>query len=796
MNQIGAEPYLLLPTRAIRGTLPIPCVFIHHGYCKHPMTTPSRTHVRRRLLLAAALLASGLGSASRVAAQATPPAVVTDNSEPVKLNPFTVTSDAGTRGYGTTNAMGGTRINTAISDTPQSVISLNQEFLKDINPTNFADALRFVSGITKVEGEYSGLVSIRGIQTGAVGFRDAIGDNVTGVHGISLPDPIEMERLEVIKGPAGALYGSHGFGGVINRVSKRPLENRHSEVGVEYTHFDNSEGFYRGFLDTTGPIDAGKKVLYRFLAAYQDGTNHQHGTYDKQTFIGMLDWRVNENLTTWLRVRQSEDAIFNQQDLWTDSQRNMPFNDLPRDAYIGNYYGDDAVDSVEARGYEAGATYGFDLLNERWNARLLVRYNDGEDERRTYISSGSLFYRNGAPLMLGSAVMSTLNATWAQARAAGYDDIRENILRRDVRVGTSDTYSINFDLTGAFRLGPTKHTLLVYAGQSDGESFQRRSRENWIAEKPSVFTQTSLVPTQVLDGRPQTLANEWTTTETYRHNFAIQDNISLLDERLILLGAARYDSGTTRVFDNRINVRLPAEKANNWTPTYGIVGKPLSGLSLFYLHSETYQPQGGVNQAGERLKPLIGDNDEVGLKLDLLRSRVVLTGSYFDMQQENAFLKVIFPDGTFDLQQVPSSVTTGWEVDLAAQPTNNLTLLIAYQWLDARTQSGLAVRGVPQGGTYKAVAKYGFHEGPLKGLNLGATYEHINDSRAGDVTNSFYLPGYEVFGLFGTYQWNDWRLQVNMENVADEWYIAGATAQQFMRGGAPRHTKFSLSRTF
>lgn len=716
--------------------------------------------------------------------------------EVVRLDPFEVISDKGTRGYGTTNALGGTRINAPIADTPQSVISLNQEFLKDINPTNFADALRFVSGITKVEGEYSGLVSIRGIQTGATGFRDAIGDDLTGVHGITQPDPIEVERMEVIKGPAGALYGSHGFGGVINRVSKRPLESRRTEVGIEYTSYANSEGFYRAFFDATGPIDEGKKLLYRVLAAKQDGTNHQHGEYDKETLIGMLDWRVTATTTAWARFRHSQDGIYNQQDLWTDSQRNMPFNDLPRNAFVGNYYGDDAVDSVEVNAIELGATHSFDLFGQRWNIRLLGRRNEGDDQRRTYIASGSQFFRNGAPLMVGSAIMSTLNSTWAQARAAGYDDIRENILRRDVRVGRTESTSYNFDLTGQLQLGPMRHTLLVYAGASESESFQRRFRENWIAPKPSVFTKTSVPPSQVLDGNPQTLANEWSTTNNWNNNFAIQDNISMLDDRLIVMGAYRRDSGTTDVFDHRANRDLGSEKTSHWTPTYGVVGKPWRGVSLFYNHSETFRPQGGVNQSGQRLRPLIGENDELGLKLDLLRNRVVLTGSWFDMAQENAFIKVIFPDGTFDFQQVPMSVTEGWEIDLAAQPTDNLTLLVAYQWLDARTQNGLAVRGVPQGGTWKSVVKYAFGKGRLEGMQVGATFEHINDSRAGDTNNTFKIPGYDVLGLFATYRVKNWRFQLNVENATDEWYIAGATAQQFMRSGPPRYAKLSISRVF
>lgn len=755
-------------------------------------TSNPSTRLHRTAL--AGVLAASLFPASFAQTAAASATRTTD--EPLQLAPFEVAADKGTRGYGTTNALGGTRINTALADTPQAVVSLNQEFLKDVNPANFADALRFVSGVTKVEGEYSGVVSLRGIQTSATGFRDSIGDNLGGVHGTSAPDPIEVERLEVVKGPAGVLYGSHGFGGVINRVSKRPLEKPRTELGIEYTRYEDSEGYYRVALDTTGPAGAQKQVLYRLLYARLDGTNHLHGGYSKNTVIGMADWRATPRTTVSVRARYTDDQIFSQQDLWTDSARNMPFNDLPRFAYVGNYANDDAVDSDEVAAYEAGVTHSFDLLGQTWNLRLLARQNESKDQRRTYISSGSFFYRNGAVLRLGNADMTTNNATWAQARAAGYDDIRENIQRRDVRNGTRDGYGLNFDLTGSLVLGPTKHQLLAYAGQSDTDTFQRRSRENWIAPKPSVFTKTNVDPTKVLDNNPQTLANEWTTTAAELYNFAVQDNVGLLENRLNLVGAVRYDSGTTGVTDHRANLKLADETTSHWTPTYGIVGKPVRGVSLFYTHGETFQPQGGVNQSGERLRPLIGNNDEGGVKLDLWQSRLVVTGSYFDMLQENAFIKVIFPDGTFDFRQVPSSVSKGWELDIAAQPIDGLTLLASYQWINAKTQNGLAVRNVPQGGTYKAAVKYALPATLLKGAEFGLNYEHINDSRVGDTNNTFRLPGYNLTGLFAVYKRQHWRFQLNLENLTDEWYIAGATAQQFMRSGAPRNYRFSTTYTF
>jgi outer membrane receptor for monomeric catechols len=108
----------------------------------------------------------------------------------------------------------------------------------------------------------------------------------------------------------------------------------------------------------------------------------------------------------------------------------------------------------------------------------------------------------------------------------------------------------------------------------------------------------------------------------------------------------------------------------------------------------------------------------------------------------------------------------------------------------------LAVRDVPQGGTYKFVGKYSFARGLFKGLDLGVTHEYVNDKRAGDAANNYFTPGYDLTGLFAAYRWKGWRFQVNVENVTDEWYIAGSTAQQFMRSGPPRYYKFSTRYSF
>lgn len=732
-----------------------------------------------------------------------------DDEAIVVLDPFEVMTDKGTKGYASSNALGGTRINTLLENTPMNITSLNQQVLEDLNPTSLGDAFRFVSGVSMAEGAYSGVVSIRGQQVGAIGNRDGLRESLDSGHGTTLPDPIEVERLEVIKGPAGVLYGSHNFGGVLNRVSKRPLEESRTEIGTEYLTYGEGDDSYRLTLDSTGPVDDEKKVLYRVLVAEQRGDQHMHDTFDRSTYIGELRYRPSTDTNLWVRARYSDDHISTQQDLWTDVAFNMPFEYIPRRPFIGNYWQDDQVDSTLATNLEFGWTQQFEVGSQQFNLKVQANRAEVDGQRRTYISLGGLFYKGGAPLRnAGGTAMTTRNSTYAAAAALGLDDIRENINRRDIRNGHLENTGINIDLTTEFRLGPSLHRVLSYFSTGWGERFQRRFRESYVAaERPSIYTRFSVDPTTILDGNPSTRANEWTMSESdplENWSWVIMDNARLFDDRLALVGGLRYTStqggkntnfGTSAAPNTVVVEGLPDEV---WTPTYGAVFKPAKGVSFFAQHSETYQPQGGLNQNGDLLDPLIGDNNELGLKLDLLDGALVSTVSYFDMVQENAPQKIIDNSGNFIFVDTDDIETKGWELDLAAAPVDGLTLMVALQDLDTvDIKTGRSIRSVPQGFTYKGMVSYRFQsEGRLGGLTLGANYEHINDSRWGDSGNNFQLPGYDLVGLFASYRFEDWKFQLNVDNLTDEWYVAGSTASLFMRSGLPRTVKFRVSHSF
>jgi outer membrane receptor protein involved in Fe transport len=260
-----------------------------------------------------------------------------------------------------------------------------------------------------------------------------------------------------------------------------------------------------------------------------------------------------------------------------------------------------------------------------------------------------------------------------------------------------------------------------------------------------------------------------------------QDNISILDERVIGVVGARYDNvrSTTYTFHSaqsiaqRKFVADPASTRNitnqEWTFKYGLVGKPVRGTSIFGQIGQTYIPVNSLNTAGVKNPNQEGEIRELGVKLDLLGSRLVATASVFEMELTNVLVSVPNPPELGGgLVSVPAGKqkTDGFEIDLAWEPTPGLNLSLGYSDLTSTNEAGRSFRGVPIDATWSAMAKYGFRQGQLKGLFVGASWKH-NGTSAGDANNTFFLDQSDVFDGFVGFGRGRWSAQLNVFNLTN-----------------------------
>lgn len=213
-------------------------------------------------VLATAAAFSGGQSSLLAQAQSQASASGSSSDETVLLSSFEVT-ETQDRGYASTNAVGGTRFNTAIVNIPQSVIVINQESIKDLGARSTLDVAQYVSGISSTAGPGRDVFNVRGYQIDVT--TDGLPDSSPTAQGITSPFDM-VERIEVIKGPAAVLYGSTSPGGNVNRVTKKPMFRNAGTL----TSTVGEGGLYSGAFDVnrTGAVGS-NDVAVRVMGSFE-----------------------------------------------------------------------------------------------------------------------------------------------------------------------------------------------------------------------------------------------------------------------------------------------------------------------------------------------------------------------------------------------------------------------------------------------------------------------------------------------------------------------------------------------
>lgn len=264
-------------------------------------------------LLALGLLATPW---TLVAQTPTPAPASTDtrvDDETVVLSPFTVSTEKD-RGYAATNAISGSRVNTAIKDLPIPVQVITSEFIDDIGATNLRDSLGYVAGIelksqNDLENQGAAYGSVYG--PGGVNNPEGVTSNINQVQlkirgfitnntlrdGFlrgSGTDSVNIDRIEVVEGPNALLYGTGNFGGVVDYITKAPSNHQGGMATVSYGSYD----FGRATLDVTGPISLSNHIDYRLSAALETAGTQVDYQRDKHFFIApAVSWKPTPTTT-------------------------------------------------------------------------------------------------------------------------------------------------------------------------------------------------------------------------------------------------------------------------------------------------------------------------------------------------------------------------------------------------------------------------------------------------------------------------------------------------------------------
>ncbi|UKO96849.1 TonB-dependent receptor plug domain-containing protein [Nostoc sp. UHCC 0870] len=192
-------------------------------------------------------------------------------------------------GYRVPNASTATKTDTPLRDIPASIQVIPRRILEDQKTKRLQDALENVSGVRKRDnfgGSNAGGYNIRGFDQ-AGNFRNGFSDN----DSYSSVDTANIDRIEVLKGPASVLFGQAEPGGIVNIVTKQPLSTPYYSAEFNVGNY----AFYRPSFDISGLLTDDGSLLYRLNVAYQNSESFRDFNFTERIFVApVITWNISD----------------------------------------------------------------------------------------------------------------------------------------------------------------------------------------------------------------------------------------------------------------------------------------------------------------------------------------------------------------------------------------------------------------------------------------------------------------------------------------------------------------------
>ena len=695
------------------------------------------------------------GVISTVSTTPTPPVEQQASSETQEPIELLVTGEQNR--YRVPSASTGTRTDTLIRDIPQTIQVVPEQVIRDQRVTRLRDVLLNVGGVLQ-DGGFAGTadqVGIRGFFSGGLfgggilvdGFKD-------GRSGIR--ETANIERIEVLKGPASVLYGGVEPGGVINLVTKQPLREPFFNAELSGGSFST----FRPSIDISGPLNSERNLLYRLNSVYETSNGFRDFNQNIQRFFisPTLKWEIGQatNLTLqfdYLNDERPFDRGF------------LAFGngmlDIPVERILGE---PDDFRKVEEVGFSYRLENNF---NDNWKIRNAFRYQ----------SSDTFDYR-AEPVRL---------------------DETTGILSRNFRSNDDyrETYTLQTDLVGKFATGSINHTLLFGIDLARATSGGTQKRlPGGITPDIDVFNPVyNVIPRPGLEELTNVVRNNQNSSDGL--GIFVQDQIAFADNFKLLVGG-RFD-----IVDQNSKDLRDGSESNQYdtafTPRLGIVYQPIQPISLYASYSQSFQPNFATSVDGTILAPERGTQYEVGVKGEFLDGRLAATLAAFNITKSNL--------ATTDLANPDFSISVGKqrhqgiELNVAGEISSGWNVIASYSYLDAKItedNDGLAGNrpaNVPFN-TASLWTTYELQRGDLQGLGFGLGLFYVGD-RQGDTDNTYIIPSYLRTDAAIYYQRDNWRAGVNIQNLFNQKYFQGANfGRVAIEPGAPLTVIGSFSVTF
>ena len=670
--------------------------------------------------------------------------------------------EADSKTYKAATSTAATKTATPLRDVPQSASVITSKAIKDLSMQNLADVVRYVPGVGMAQGEGNRETPVfRGSSSTSDFFIDGIRDDVQYYR-----DLYNIDRVEVLKGPNGMIFGRGGAGGVINRVTKEAGWNSVREITLQ----GGSDSNKRVSVDVGGGLN--DTVAGRINAVYEDSDSYRDDvSLERQGINPTLTINAGENTRIDLAYEYFKDER-------TADRGVSSFAGKPLDTDPSTFFGDPDRSPVRASVNAFSA-----LVEHEFNEHVSLR-------NRTRYADYDKFYQNVYP---GAVDASATNVT---IQAYNNATERKNLFNQT-------------DLLFAVKTGTINHQFAT--GLELGRQVTDNFRESGFFGATGTATSAS-VP--VANPRyAGSLVFRQNATDADNHGVSevvgayVQDQIEFTPQFLAVLGL-RYDHFAVDFDNHRTSTEINTDD-NLISPRVGLIYKPVEPVSLYASYSLSSVPRAGEQLASltltnAALDPEEFENREIGAKWEVTPD-LALAAAIFQLKRSN----VAITDPNNSARQIllsgDAQEVNGLELTLTGNITPVWSVIGAYAYQDGELtqtqttalQKGSTLASLPE---HSASLWNKYEFSTTWGAGVGVIYRDdmlaATENKASPASNVT-LDGYTRVDAALFFKLNpNLRAQLNVENVFDKEYSLFANSNTNITPGSPRAFRVSVTASY
>jgi catecholate siderophore receptor len=652
-----------------------------------------------------------------------------------------------------------TKTDTRIRDIPQSISVITEEQIKDQSLLGLKDAIQYSPGVMAGQGEGNrDSIWFRGNQSTSDLFVDGVRDDVQYYR-----DLYNIDRVEVLMGPNGMIFGRGGVGGVINRVVKEAAWENKNEIKIQGGAYDHK----RSSVDLNNRID--ETLAVRVNAMIEDSGSFRQGVESERKAINpTFTFKPSDKTKVVVGMEYFNDK--------RTSDRGIPSVDNGLKSYPYSTSRSTFFGNASQSPNEAIVKNGYAIIDHTFDNGVSVknhtRFSDYDKYYQNVYANGQVI---GRDLLIG----------------AYYDNTqRQNIFNQT-------------DLVYNFKTGSISHKLLtgLEVGFQENKNF-RTAYQN--------VNHSASNPYNIVTLNPRTSDDRDSTTDISNQAIYFQDQIYLNEQYQIIAGL-RYDKFKTKFNDIKNSSNSAIVNDQFLSPRIGLVYKPIDPVSIYTNYSLSYLPRTGeqltsLTSSNKSFDPEKFTNIEAGIKYDLLQSFSISSAIY---RLERSRMAISDPSSpTTNIIIVDGQVTKGFELGFAGKLFDAYSMYGGYTYQDAeitsaqlikkdtdeKILSGTLLGHVPKH-TFSLWNKYEFNE--TWSAALGVVSRSDMYAATPTTLTAVNLPGYtRVDAAIYANINKQTKLQLNIENLLDKTYYQSAHNNNNIMYGYPLTARATVTYTF